>query len=202
MRPLCSAGSILFARAKAAGLTPPKHIAGCMLSSILSDSLEFRSPTTTPVDKEYAAELGTIAGLNVHKHAEAMLNAKAQIGHLTPAELVMMDTKIFKIGGKKLRISVLETTQPAAPLARQAELVEAQKKLAVEEKLDDVLLFVVDILKESATFVSSSDSAKKLVERAWNAKAGADGNVHLPGVLSRKKQIIPKLEAAAAGAEL
>merc|ERR1719215_2422560 len=156
LRPLCSAGSILYARAKFKGLTPTKQVAGCMLSSILSDSLEFRSPTTTQIDKEYAAELAPIAGLDVHKHAEAMLNAKAQIGHLTPAELVMMDTKIFKIGGKKLRVSVLETTQPAAPLAKQAELVEAQLSLKKEEQLDDVLLFVVDILKESATFVSSS----------------------------------------------
>merc|ERR1719217_953041 len=90
MRPLCSAGSILYARAKAAGRTPPKEIAGCMLSSILSDSLEFRSPTTTDIDKTYAAELGKLAGLDVHAHAEAMLNAKAQIDHLSPAELVMM----------------------------------------------------------------------------------------------------------------
>jgi len=65
-----------------------------------------------------------------------------------------------------------------------------------------VLLFVVDILKESATFVSSSPSAMKLVEAAWNAKAGADGTVVLPGVLSRKKQIIPALEKASTDPEL
>merc|ERR1712151_121868 len=70
MRPLCSAGSILYARAKAFGLTPPKHIAGLMLSGLLSDSLEFRSPTTTELDKTYAAELGKLAGLDVHAHAD------------------------------------------------------------------------------------------------------------------------------------
>merc|ERR1711976_1144731 len=125
MRPLCSAASILYARAKAFGLTPPKQIAGLMLSGLLSDSLEFRSPTTTEIDKVYAAEPRNLAGLDVHAHAEAMLEAKAQIDHLTPAELVMMDTKIFKIGGKKIRVSVLETTKPAAPLAKRDQLIAA-----------------------------------------------------------------------------
>jgi len=197
MRPLCSAGSILYARAKAFGLTPPKHIAGLMLSGLLSDSLEFRSPTTTETDKVYAAELGKLAGLDVHAHAEGMLEAKAQIDHLTPAELVMMDTKIFKLGGKKVRVSVLETTKPAMPLKKKAELVEAQKKLVAEEKLDDMLLFVVDIINEAATFVSCSPTASKMVEKAWKTTVDKDGLVVLPGVLSRKKQMIPALEAAA-----
>jgi len=201
LRPLCSAGSVLYARAKARNVRPPRQIAGLMLSSILSDSLEFRSPTTTDLDKVYAQELAEIAGLDLHKHAEAMLEAKAQIDHLSAEELVMMDTKIFKIGGKKLRISVLETTKPAAPLAKQAALVEAQKKLVEKEKLDDVIFFVVDILNEAATFISASASATKLVERAWKVKVGKDGTVVLPGVLSRKKQMIPALEAAAQGGD-
>merc|ERR1712029_245100 len=144
-----------------------------------------------------AAELGKLAGLDVHEFATAMLDAKAQVDHLTPNELIMMDTKIFKIGGKKLRISVLETTKPDAPLSKQAEIVEAQQQLAKKEELDDVLFFVVDILNEAATFVSSSPTAAALVNNAWNVSVGTDGTAFLPGVLSRKKQIIPKLEAAA-----
>jgi len=202
MRPLCSAGSILYARAKAAGLTPPKEIAGCMLSCILSDSLEFRSPTTTEIDKVYAKELGVLAGLDVHGHATKMLEAKAQIDHLTPAELIMMDTKVFALGGKKMRVSVLETTAPAMPLKKKADLVIAMQAKAKEENLDEVLLFVVDIINEAATFVSSSPSASKLIEKAFNAKVGADGTVVLPGVLSRKKQIIPKLETAASAVDV
>lgn len=203
MRPLCSAGSILYARAKAAGRTPPKAVAGLMLSSILSDSLEFRSPTTTDIDRVYAAELAKIAELDVHAHAEAMLDAKAQVDHLSADELVMMDSKIFKIGGKKLRVSVLETTKPAQPMSRKEKLVEAQKKLVKEEQLDDMLFFVVDIIKEEAIFLSSSPSASKIVEKAWKVTVSKDGTVALPGVLSRKKQMIPKLEAAAsAGDEL
>jgi len=197
MRPLCSAGSILYARAKAAGLTPPKHIAGLMLSGLLSDSLEFRSPTTTELDKVLAVELGQLSDLNVHSHAEAMLEAKAQIDHLSPAELIVMDSKVFTMSGKKIRVSVLETTSPAGPLKKQKELVEAQQKRIVEEKLDDMILFVVDIIKEAAVFISATPSASKLVEKAWAVKVEA-GTVVLPGVLSRKKQMIPALEKAAA----
>lgn len=197
MRPLCSAGSILYARAKAANLTPPKHVAGLMLAGLLSDSLEFRSPTTTEMDKVYAKELAEIAGLDVHEFAEGMLEAKAQIDHLSPAELVMMDTKIFTLGGKKMRVSVLETTKPEMPLKKKAEMVSAQLDKIKDEGLDEMLLFVVDIIKEEAVFVSCRPSASKLVEKAWKVNVSKDGTVVLPGVLSRKKQMIPKLEAAA-----
>ena len=202
IRPLCSAGSILYARAKAAGRTPPRDVAALMLSCILSDSLEFRSPTTTPIDREYAAELAAIAGLDVHAHAEAMLNAKADIGHLSAEQLVMMDSKVFTIGGRKLRVSVLETTKPAVPLGVKAELQAAMRAAAAEQGLDDCLLFVVDILREEAVFLSSSESAARTVETAWQCTVGADGTVTLPNVLSRKKQIIPVLERAAAAPTL
>merc|ERR1712007_370067 len=109
----------------------------------------------------------------------------------------MGDTKIFKIGGKQLRISVLETTKPAAPLTKKAALIDAQKQLVKKEGIDDMLFFVVDILKESATFIASSPSAKRIVERAWKTAGAADDTVVLPGVLSRKKQIIPTLEKSA-----
>jgi len=203
MRPLCSATSILFARAKAANLTPPKHIAGLMLAGLLSDSLGFRSPTTTEVDKTHAAELGKLAGLDVTKFADDMLEAKAQVDHYSAKELLKMDSKIFTLGGKKLRVSVLETTKPAVPLAKKDELVKTMKALVAEEKLDDVILFVVDVIEEAATFVSGSASATALVEKAWRVVVDrASGTVVLPGVLSRKKQMIPKLEAALTTAEL
>merc|ERR1719401_2061170 len=157
MRPLCSATSILYSRAKANNLDIPKNIAALMLAGILSDSLEFRSPTTTETDKVHAAELGKISGLDVHEFAEGMLEAKGQIDHLSPKDLVMMDTKVFKLGGKSVRVSVLETTKPAMPLAKKDAMVTAMKELIKSEPLDDMLLFVVDILKEEAIFVPCSD---------------------------------------------
>lgn len=197
MRPICSATSILYARAKAFKLTPPKGIAGLMLAGILSDSLGFRSPTTTDLDRQHAKELQHILGdFDVEEFTQGMLDAKANTAHLTPEELIMMDTKVFQMSGKKLRVSVVETTKAEGPLARSNELIGAMKSLKKQESLDDVLLFVVDILKEHAVFVASSDTAAKLVEVAWAVKVSG-GSVTLPGVLSRKKQMIPKLEEAA-----
>jgi len=171
-----------------------------MLSCILSDSLEFRSPTTTEIDRVYAAELAEIAKLDLHAHAEAMLDAKAEVGHLSPTELVMMDSKTFEIGGKKLRISVIETTKPQKVLRHQEALQQSMAEVRAEQQLDDVLLFVVDILQEHATFISSSPTASAIVEGAWECTVDSvEGTTILPGVLSRKKQIVPVLEAAAAG---
>jgi len=200
VRALCSTGSILYARAKAAGRTPPPAVAGLMLSCILSDSLVFRSPTTTPLDRELAVELAEIAGIDLQRHADAMLDAKAEIGHLSAEEVVMMDSKVFSMGGRQLRVSVVETTRPERALRQRSALVDAQRHVAGKQDLDDCLLFVVDVLNEQATFVAASESAARLVEQAWQCTLGADGTCVLPGVLSRKKQIIPSLEAAAAAA--
>merc|ERR1712083_575122 len=100
----------------------------------------------------HAAELGKLASLDVHSFASAMLDAKAKVDHLSPADLIMMDTKIFKIGGKQLRVSVMETTKPTAPLAKKEALIKAQRDLVKSEGIDDVLFFVVDILQQEATF--------------------------------------------------
>lgn len=197
VRPLCSTGSILYVRSKAAGRTPPPTIAGLMLSCILSDSLEFRSPTTTALDKELAYELAKLAGIDLHAHAHAMLDAKAEISHLSPDAVVMMDSKVYEIGGRKMRISVVETTRPERALQQRDALIAAQRRIAGDQKLDEVLLFIVDVLNEHATFLSSSPTAAMIVQGAWGIRVDNDGTCILPGVLSRKKQIIPTLEAGA-----
>jgi manganese-dependent inorganic pyrophosphatase len=199
VRPLCSTGSILYLRAKAAGRAVPRLIAGLMLSCILSDSLEFRSPTTTPTDIEIAKELAEIAGLDLHAHAEGMLDAKADVSHLQPKQIAQMDSKVFTIGGRKLRVSVVETIRPSTVLKQKDALLAAQRELAAEQQLDDVLLFVIDVINETATFLSSSPTAAALVEASWEACfVASDSTCIIPGVLSRKKQIIPALEKAAA----
>lgn len=198
IRPLCSAGSILYERMKAAGVVLPPQVAGLLLSCILSDSLEFRSPTTTAVDRVYARELADISGLDMHAHAEAMFRAKADIADLTAAEVVVSDSKLYTVGGRRLRVSVHETTDAAGALARLQELQLAMREaVAGTPDLDQFLFFVVDILNEEATFVGVDTGADRLVEAAFGVTLGPDGTAVLPGVLSRKKQIMPALETAA-----
>ena len=196
MRPICSAGSILYARMKAANMTPTKEVAGLMLSCILSDSLEFRSPTTTDIDRVYAEELTALSGLDLSSHAAAMFKAKADISDLSAQEVVLSDSKVFDVNGQKLRVSVHETTSAPAALERTSDFKVACAEIKAEEGVDEVLFFVVDILKEEATFVGATDEAGQLVAKAFDVSVSADNVALLPGVLSRKKQIMPKLERA------
>ena len=196
MRPICSAGSILYARMKASNVTPPQEIAGLLLSCILSDSLEFRSPTTTDIDRTYAEELTALSGLDMHAHAAAMFTAKADISDLTAQQVVLSDSKVFQVNGQQLRVSVHETTSAAAALERSDDFKAACGVIKAEEGLDDVLFFVVDILQGDTTFVGATQTAEQLVAKAFGVSVGADGTVLLPNVLSRKKQIMPALERA------
>uniref|UniRef100_A0A7S4W385 DHHA2 domain-containing protein n=2 Tax=Alexandrium monilatum TaxID=311494 RepID=A0A7S4W385_9DINO len=197
MRSLCSATSILYSRATTAGLKITKPIAGLMLAGILSDSLGFKSPTTTEMDKKHAEELAVLAGLNMTAFFEGMVAAKAKVDQMSPMHLLKLDSKVYTIGGEKLRVSVVETPRPEDVLKKKVSLVHAMKKMVEDEKLDDVLFFVIDIKHETALFLPGSNSASAMVEKAFHTWVHEDSGVALiPGVLSRKKQIIPALEAA------
>jgi manganese-dependent inorganic pyrophosphatase len=97
----------------------PKEIAGLMLSGILSDTLKFRSPTTTNDDKNLAEKLASVLGVDIEAYASEMFNAKSDISDFSDDELVKLDSKVFEIKGKQIRISVVETTNPESVLASQ-----------------------------------------------------------------------------------
>jgi manganese-dependent inorganic pyrophosphatase len=171
----------------------PREIKGVMLSCILSDTLEFRSPTTTDQDKRLALDLASDLGIDIPSYAAEMFAAKSDVGRFSDAELLRMDSKEYSVGGKELRISVLETTAPRVILDRKAALMAAMPKVAAEDGADQVLLFVVDILKEEATLLVPNDLVRTIAEKSFGAKVTGD-TVVLPGIMSRKKQIIPNLK--------
>ena len=104
-----------------------------------------------------------------------------------------MDSKEYNVAGKDLRVSVLETTAPRMILDRKASLMASMDGVAKEDGADQVLLFVVDILKEEATLLVPNDLVKRIAEASFGAKVTGD-TVVLPGIMSRKKQIIPALK--------
>ncbi|SLN24804.1 manganese-dependent inorganic pyrophosphatase [Roseisalinus antarcticus] len=171
----------------------PEGIKGLMLSCILSDTLEFRSPTTTEVDKALAEALATELGISIPEYAAEMFAAKSDVSSFSDAELLRMDSKEYEVDGTKFRVSVLETTSPATVLDRKASLLEAMGTVAAEDGADEVLLFVVDILNEEATMLIPNDRVKTVAEKSFGATVEGD-TVVLPGVMSRKKQIIPALK--------
>lgn len=167
-------------------------VKGAMLTCILSDTLEFRSPTTTPHDRDVAEKLAAELDVTISEYAAEMFAAKSDVSAFSAAELLRMDSKEFEVGGKKLRISVLETTAPQVLLDRKQALIEAMPGVAEADGADEVLLFVVDILKEEATLLVPNDNVKHIAEKSFDVTVSGDTLV-LPGVMSRKKQIIPVL---------
>ena len=171
----------------------PNDIKGAMLTCILSDTLEFRSPTTTQEDKAIAWSLAESLGVNISDHAAQMFAAKSDVSSFSEAELLRMDSKEYEFSGKQFRVSVLETTSPSAILDRKDALISAMPAVAEEDGADQVLLFVVDILNEEATMLIPNDLTKAVAENSFDAKVEGD-TVVLPGIMSRKKQIIPFLK--------
>ena len=170
----------------------PKAIKGAMLTCILSDTLEFRSPTTTQEDKAIAYALAEDLGVDIAEYAAAMFAAKSDVSAFSDAELLRMDSKEYEVAGTKFRVSVLETTAPDVVLDRKASIMETMTSVAAEDGVDQVLLFVVDILNEQATMLIPNDLSKSVAEKSFGATVEGDAVV-LPGIMSRKKQIIPNL---------
>lgn len=171
----------------------PKAVKGAMLSCILSDTLAFRSPTTTPHDRAVAEKLAADLGVSIPDFAAQLFAAKSDVSRFTDAELLRMDSKEYEVAGKQLRISVLETTAPKVLLDRKDSLMKSMVSVAKEDGADQVLLFVIDILNEEATLLVPNDLVKSFAEASFGAKVSGD-TVVLPGIMSRKKQIIPMLK--------
>ena len=170
----------------------PEAIKGVMLTCILSDTLEFRSPTTTPHDRAVAEKLAADLGITIADYAAEMFAAKSDVSAFSEEALLRMDSKEYELGGKHLRVSVLETTAPQVLLDRKDALMAAMPGVATADGADEVLLFVVDILNEQATLLVPNDFVKIVAEKSFNASVTGD-TVVLPGIMSRKKQIIPAL---------
>jgi manganese-dependent inorganic pyrophosphatase len=172
----------------------PEHIAGILLSCILSDTLEFRSPTTTPQDKDIAEKLANQLDIDIAQYAGEMFAAKSDISSFTDSGLIKLDSKKFAVGDMNLRVSVIETTNPETVLERKDGIVTAIAKLVeTETDVDEVLFFIVDILKEEATVLTYNEVVKDIIEKSFSVSVESDTEI-LPGIVSRKKQILPSLK--------
>jgi manganese-dependent inorganic pyrophosphatase len=163
------------------------------LSCILSDTLEFRSPTTTNRDRIVAERLAKELKIDVSNYASELFRAKSDVSDFSDVELLRMDSKKYPIADLSFRVSVLETTEPNMIFRRKKSLIEAMETVCLEDSVDHVLFFVVDILREESTLFVPNENIKKVAEKSFGVDVTED-IVVLPGVVSRKKQIIPNLK--------
>ena len=192
IRPLACTATIMHDLMGADAAKMPRAVKGAMLSCILSDTLAFRSPTTTDHDRALAEALAEELSVNLSEYAAQMFAAKSDVSAFSDVELLRMDSKSFPVSDQTLRVSVLETTAPHVVLARKAALMAAMGPVALEDNVDQVLLFVVDILAEEATLLVPNEAVKSIAEKSFDVCVDGD-SVVLPGVMSRKKQIVPQL---------
>lgn len=193
IRPLACTATIMFDLMGSDVVGMPDSIKGLALSCIISDTLEFRSPTTTIRDREVAERLAKELKIDISKYASELFRAKSDVSDFSDVELLRMDSKKYPIAELTFRVSVLETTEPDMIFRRKKSLIEAMKTVCAEDSVDHVLFFVVDILREESTLFVPNENIKKVAEKSFGVNV-LDDSVVLPGVVSRKKQIIPNLK--------
>ena len=176
------------------GIEIPKNLAGAMLCAILSDTVIFKSPTCTPADKKAVEELAKIAGVSdVVALGMEMFKVKSAVDGTPMKDLVFRDYKDFDMNGNKVGIGQLEVVDLSILEPVKAGLQAEIEKVKAEGR-HSVFLLLTDIMKEGSEMLIVSDDPS-VVEKAFGVKAEGS-TVWLPGVMSRKKQVVPNFEKA------
>ena len=172
------------------GLTPGAALAGLMAAAIISDTVMFKSPTSTPRDRRIAERLARIAGIDLEALGKEVFSV-GQSADKSAKSLLMSDFKEFHLADHKLGISQITTMDAAPLLDRKAEFFEVMQSLQSEKGYDMVLLMITDVLREGTELLFLGD--EEILKQAFAIRNMQDGHVFLDGVVSRKKQIVPAL---------
>jgi manganese-dependent inorganic pyrophosphatase len=180
-----------------AGLSMPPALAGALLAGLLSDTLILTSPTATPRDKEAAERLSRWAfvggsplkGETIQSFGKAVLSAGAGISNRKPEEIVSNDVKVYEAGGFKLAIAQAEVTDLVQLSEHLAPLTQALDELKDRRGLDFAMLLITDIVRGSSRLIISSQAPPVLDDLPYPPLP--DGTRDAPGVVSRKKQLLP-----------
>lgn len=191
VRPVGCVNTVIWGLYKAAGIQPSKAVAGMMLSAIISDTVLFRSPTTTEEDKKAVAELADIAGVDYEAYGMDMLKAGADISDYPAEKLAYNDTKEFESNGKTFSCGQISVMDLAPINEKKAEIMKALETTKAEKGYEASYLMVTDILAED-TYLWFTAGAEEAAEKAFDKKA-ENSYVYLPKVMSRKKQVAPFL---------
>jgi len=175
------------------GVKIPKNIAGMMMMAILSDTVIFKSPTCTKVDTKAVKELAKIAEVEDYKALGMdMFIVKSAVDDSSARELNTRDYKAFDMNGSMVGVNQLEMIDISALDDRKEELFMDMKDMKEEKGLHTMLVLLTDIMKEGSQLLCVSDDIS-IIEKAFG-KAMKNDQLWLPGVLSRKKQVIPVVQ--------
>ena len=171
------------------GLMPGEKLAGLMAAAIVSDTVMFKSPTTTPRDRRIADRLARIAGIDLEALGREVFSASS--ADKSASVLLKTDFKEFHLADHKLGISQITTMDSEHMLKRKDEFLQEMEKLKEEKHYDMVLLMITDVLREGTQLVFLGD--KEIIRQAFGISQIEGDSVFLKGVVSRKKQMVPAL---------
>lgn len=190
MEPVGATSTIVSKLFIEANIAVPEPIAGVLLSGILADTLLFRGPTTTPEDRRVAGILAESAGTDIEELGAQILSLASDVSDRSPDQIIMSDFKEFSIEGCNFGIGTFETSNGDEVLARREELLDAMSRLR-ERGYTSLLFGVIDIIKERTTILVMGHA--EAVAETFGATLENNHVIYLPGILSRKKHIVPLL---------
>jgi len=195
VQPVGCTGTVLKQLYDIAGVAIDTKVAGLMLAAILSDTVNFKSPTCTDADKKAVAELKEIAGVtDTDELFMDMLKAKSSVAGVPARDLLNRDYKDFDMNGNKVGCGQLELATLEQVADIRDDLLAAMKEQKAEGGHHTILLMLTDVVKEGTDLVVVSDDPS-IVEGAFDSKL--DGtSMWIPGMMSRKKQTVPNMQKA------
>jgi manganese-dependent inorganic pyrophosphatase len=181
------------------GIEIPKDIAGLMLSAIISDTLLYRSPTCTQADRIAGEGLAKIAEVDPEELATAMFTAGSDMGDKTPDEILHQDFKRFTVGDHTIAVGQISTMDSNEVELIKDRLAPDMERLRDRDNVDMLFFMITNILQESSDVLFSGSSAEVILETGFNVTSKDHKSVHLPGVVSRKKQMLPTITGSLQG---
>ncbi len=199
-QPLGCTSTIIYQMYQEQGIEIPAKIAGLLCSAIISDTLMFRSPTCTPMDRQAAEALALIAGIQLEGHARQMFQAGSNFSAKTPQEILYQDFKTFHTDEVEFAIGQLTAMSMEGLQEAKEKLSGYIGQVQKEKQLDMVYVMLTDILEESTELIFTGERAKEMAMQAFHGHAeDHEDSLWLKGVVSRKKQMVPALMLALQG---
>ena len=192
-QPVGSTCTIIAQMYQEAAVDIPVPIAGLMLSAILSDTLKFSSPTCTPLDRRVAETLAQIAGVDIDRYAGEMFEAGERLDGKSAEDVFMQDFKIFMCGDARFGVAQGNFLTRSNLDAARKLLEDYLPEALVRQNVEDVYVLLTDIQASESVVICCGTHAARILQDAFDAAPAADGSTLLPGVVSRKKQFIPKV---------
>jgi manganese-dependent inorganic pyrophosphatase len=192
--PVGATATIVATRFRELGVDPPRHVAGLLLSAVLTDTVLLKSPTTTDIDREVSDWLAALLDVDPAQFAMEIFRARSTGAEFSAEDVVCRDMKEYRIRDERVAIAQIETVDGAEVLVHRAEIVAFMEELSRLRGFDTVVLMVTDVVREGSELLVVG--RRRQVEKAFGTSF-EDGSAWFDGMLSRKKQVAPRLVESA-----